>query len=173
MIGARESRALRKLQRGQSIAASTMSSPYVFVSERGSPLSIAGYQRMVARAGEAAGFGFLIHSHMCGIAAATSLPMMATTRGPSSISSAIAQSRARCATRRWRLTGSRGSGRTDARSLSAAERPRVRPPGICSQPRRKGRLQAGTIHRYIPHPESSKETPRGSKSVTHITQDWC
>ena len=64
MIGARESRALRKLQRGQSIAASTMSSPYVFVSERGSPLSIAGYQRMVARAGEAAGFGFLIHSHM-------------------------------------------------------------------------------------------------------------
>ena len=102
MIGARESRALRKLQRGQSIAASTMSSPYVFVSERGSPLSIAGYQRMVARAGEAAGFGFLIHSHMCGIAAATSLPMMATTRGPSSISSAIAQSRARCATRRWR-----------------------------------------------------------------------
>ena len=63
-IGARESRALRKLQRGQSIAASTMSSPYVFVSERGSPLSVAGYQRMVARAGEAARFGFLVHSHM-------------------------------------------------------------------------------------------------------------
>jgi type 1 fimbriae regulatory protein FimB/type 1 fimbriae regulatory protein FimE len=45
------------------IAADTSSS-YVFVSERGSPLSIAGYQRMVARAGEAARFGFLIHSHM-------------------------------------------------------------------------------------------------------------
>ena len=62
-IGARESRALRKLQR-DAIAASTMASPYVFVSERGSPLSVAGYQRMVARAGEAARFGFLVHSHM-------------------------------------------------------------------------------------------------------------
>jgi type 1 fimbriae regulatory protein FimB/type 1 fimbriae regulatory protein FimE len=62
-IGARESRALRKLQRDM-IAAGTMQSPNVFVSERGSPLSVAGYQRMVARAGEAARFAFLIHSHM-------------------------------------------------------------------------------------------------------------
>jgi site-specific recombinase XerD len=62
-IGARESRALRRLQRDM-IAVGTMSSPYVFVSERGSPLSVAGYQRMVARAGEAARFGFLVHSHM-------------------------------------------------------------------------------------------------------------
>jgi type 1 fimbriae regulatory protein FimB/type 1 fimbriae regulatory protein FimE len=62
-IGARESRALRKLQRDM-IAAGMMSSPYVFVSERGSPLSVAGYQRMVARAGESARFGFLVHSHM-------------------------------------------------------------------------------------------------------------
>jgi type 1 fimbriae regulatory protein FimB/type 1 fimbriae regulatory protein FimE len=62
-IGARESRALRKLQRDM-IAAGTMTSPYVFVSERGSPLSIAGYQRMVARVGEAARFSFLVHSHM-------------------------------------------------------------------------------------------------------------
>jgi type 1 fimbriae regulatory protein FimB/type 1 fimbriae regulatory protein FimE len=36
----------------------------VFVSERLAPLSIAGYQRMVARAGEAVGFPFLVHSHM-------------------------------------------------------------------------------------------------------------
>ena len=62
-IGARESRALRKLQRDM-IAAGTMASPYVSVSERGSPLSVAGYQRMVARAGEAARFSFLVHSHM-------------------------------------------------------------------------------------------------------------
>jgi type 1 fimbriae regulatory protein FimE len=34
------------------------------VSERLAPLSVAGYQRMVARAGEAAGFPFLVHSHM-------------------------------------------------------------------------------------------------------------
>jgi type 1 fimbriae regulatory protein FimB/type 1 fimbriae regulatory protein FimE len=45
------------------IAAGTLSSPYVFVSERGS-LTVAGYQRMVARAGEAARFGFLVHSRM-------------------------------------------------------------------------------------------------------------
>jgi site-specific recombinase XerD len=34
---------------------------YIFVSERLAPLSVAGYQRMVARAGEAAGFPFLVH----------------------------------------------------------------------------------------------------------------
>jgi type 1 fimbriae regulatory protein FimB/type 1 fimbriae regulatory protein FimE len=34
------------------------------MSERGAPLSVAGYQRMVARAGVAAKFTFLIHSHM-------------------------------------------------------------------------------------------------------------
>jgi integrase len=58
-IGAKESRALRRLQRETQTP-----SPYVFVSERGAPLSVAGYQRMVARAGEAAGFSFLTHSHM-------------------------------------------------------------------------------------------------------------
>jgi integrase len=58
-IGGKEIRALRRLQRESDVA-----SPYVFVSERGAPLSVAGYQRMVSRAGEAAGFRFLIHSHM-------------------------------------------------------------------------------------------------------------
>jgi site-specific recombinase XerD len=58
-IGGREMRALRRLQRESALA-----SPYVFVSERGVPLSVAGYQRMVARAGEAAGFTFLVHGHM-------------------------------------------------------------------------------------------------------------
>src|SRR5262245_56083854 len=58
-IGAKESRALRRLQRE-----ATVTSPCIFASERGAPLSVAGYQRMVARAGEAAGFGFLVHSHI-------------------------------------------------------------------------------------------------------------
>jgi hypothetical protein len=44
-ISARESRALRKLLR------EAPKSPYVFISERRAPLSAAGYQRMVARAG--------------------------------------------------------------------------------------------------------------------------
>jgi integrase len=60
-IGARELRALRRLQRETPEGVRT---PYVFVSERLAPLSTAGYQRMVARAGEAADFPFLIHSHM-------------------------------------------------------------------------------------------------------------
>jgi integrase len=48
-IGGRELRALRKLKR------ETPASTYVFVSERLAPLSVAGYQRMVARTGEAGG----------------------------------------------------------------------------------------------------------------------
>jgi type 1 fimbriae regulatory protein FimB/type 1 fimbriae regulatory protein FimE len=52
-------RALRRLQRE-----ATTPSAYVFISERGAPLSVGGYQRMIARAGESADFSFLIHSHM-------------------------------------------------------------------------------------------------------------
>src|SRR4029434_11142097 len=57
-IGGRELRALLRLKR------EAPASIYTFVSERLAPLSVAGYQRMVARAGEAAGFPFLVHSHM-------------------------------------------------------------------------------------------------------------
>jgi len=46
-LAARELRALRRLQREAS-------GVHIFVSERDAPLSVAGYQRMVARAGEAA-----------------------------------------------------------------------------------------------------------------------
>jgi type 1 fimbriae regulatory protein FimB/type 1 fimbriae regulatory protein FimE len=60
-LGGKELRALRRLQRETMDGRQTV---YVFVSERLAPLSVAGYQRMVARAGEAAGFPFLIHSHM-------------------------------------------------------------------------------------------------------------
>ena len=94
-IGAKESRALRRLQRETKTA-----SRYVFVSERGAPLSVAGYQRMVARAGEAAGFGFLIHATCCVIAAATSWPTTARTRGLSSTTLATAALPRRCATPR-------------------------------------------------------------------------
>jgi integrase len=58
-IGGKEIRALRRLQR-EAMAKSV----YLFISERGAPLSVAAYQRMVARAGVAARFPFLIHSHM-------------------------------------------------------------------------------------------------------------
>ena len=57
-ISGKEMRALRRLQRESE------PSTHIFVSERGAPLSVAGYQRMIARAGAAARFPFLIHSHM-------------------------------------------------------------------------------------------------------------
>jgi len=60
-LGGKELRALRRLQREMPDGQHTVQ---VFVSERLAPLSVAGYQRMVARAGKAAGFPFLVHSHM-------------------------------------------------------------------------------------------------------------
>jgi type 1 fimbriae regulatory protein FimE len=56
-LGGKELRALRRLQR------ETPDGIYIFMSERSAPLSVTGYQRMVARAGKAAGFPFLVHSH--------------------------------------------------------------------------------------------------------------
>ena len=64
-----ELRALRKLQREQE-----PKSAFVFVSERGSPFTTAGFARLVERAGQAAGLGLKAHPHMlrhaCGFALA-------------------------------------------------------------------------------------------------------
>ena len=54
----REMRALRKHQRGSE------HSPFVFVSERGAPLTAPGFSRMVERAAVAAEFGVKAHAHM-------------------------------------------------------------------------------------------------------------
>ena len=54
-----ELRALRKLQRDQETK-----SPFVFISERGTPFSKRGFQAMVDRAARAAGFDMKIHPHM-------------------------------------------------------------------------------------------------------------
>ena len=53
-----ELRALRWLKR------ESIESPFVFVSERGSPFTTAGYRKMIARLGEAARFSFPVHPHM-------------------------------------------------------------------------------------------------------------
>jgi integrase len=64
----REMRALRKHQRESGPSA------FVFVSERGAPLSAPGFSRMVERAGRAAKLGIKVHAHMlrhaCGYALA-------------------------------------------------------------------------------------------------------
>jgi integrase len=64
-----ELRALRRLQREQQPA-----SPFVFTSERGAPFTVAGFARMIERAGRGAGLAFKAHPHMlrhaCGYALA-------------------------------------------------------------------------------------------------------
>ena len=64
-----ELRKLRRLQREQE-----PKSPFVFTSERGSPITTAGFARMIERAGEEARLGFKAHPHMlrhaCGFALA-------------------------------------------------------------------------------------------------------
>jgi integrase len=66
----RELRALRRHQRDQPARA------FVFVSERGAPLSAPGFSRMVERAGREAKLGIKVHAHMlrhaCGYALANS-----------------------------------------------------------------------------------------------------
>jgi type 1 fimbriae regulatory protein FimB/type 1 fimbriae regulatory protein FimE len=52
-----EMRALRELKRSAD-------SPFVFVSERGAPFTRAGFAKMIARAGQEAGFKFGVHPHM-------------------------------------------------------------------------------------------------------------
>jgi hypothetical protein len=93
-ISARESRALRKLLR------EAPTSPYVFISERRAPLSAAGYQRMVARAGVAAKFTFLIHSHMLRHACGFKLANDGHTLAPSRPISVTARSCRQSVTRR-------------------------------------------------------------------------
>jgi integrase len=53
-----ELRALRRLKRDQDPASS-----FVFTSERGAPFTTAGFRKMVARLGKAAGFDFPVHPH--------------------------------------------------------------------------------------------------------------
>lgn len=53
-----ELRALRRLRKQYPAG------PYVFVSERGGPMTDSNVRKMIKRAGERAGFGFLVHPHM-------------------------------------------------------------------------------------------------------------
>jgi site-specific recombinase XerD len=54
-----ELRALRQLHRQRQ------ESPYVFNSERGGPMTVNNAQKMIQKAGQAAGFAFPVHWHMC------------------------------------------------------------------------------------------------------------
>ena len=60
-LSGRELRALRRLRREQEPV-----SPFIFTSERSAPFTAAGFRKLIARLGVAAGFGFPVHPHMCG-----------------------------------------------------------------------------------------------------------
>src|ERR1700722_19163817 len=57
-LSGREMRELRRHQRESA------QSPFVFVSERGAPLSAPGFSRMIERAAKAADLGIKAHAHM-------------------------------------------------------------------------------------------------------------
>jgi integrase len=78
-LGGKELRALRKLQRETPEGARTV---HVFVSERLAPLSVAGYQRMVARAGEAAGLAQRLAGRVKADLCRVEGPLCGAARGP-------------------------------------------------------------------------------------------
>ncbi len=59
LIRGDEIRALRRVQREQIVG-----SPYVFVSKRKGPLTVAAFQKLVSRIGQASDLPFPIHPHM-------------------------------------------------------------------------------------------------------------
>jgi integrase len=103
-----ELRALRRLQR------ESPASPFVFVSERGSPFTTAGFARMIERAAAAAGLELKAHPHMLRHACGKGHDTRAIQGG-----SATGRSPAPPSTRRWRRTGSRTSGGTELRNGEA------------------------------------------------------
>src|SRR6476620_9321281 len=103
----RELRALRRLQREAG------GSPFVFVSERGTPFATRGFQAMVERAGKAAGFDMKIHPHMlrhaCGYKLANEGVDTRTIQGYLGHKSI----QHTCATQSWRPLGLRDFGGTN------------------------------------------------------------
>jgi integrase len=104
-----ELRALRRLQR------ESPTSPFVFISERGSPFTTAGFARMIERAAAAAGLELKAHPHMLRHASGYALANRGTTPGLFRAGSAIGRSPAPRSTRHWRRTGSRTFGGSERR----------------------------------------------------------
>jgi type 1 fimbriae regulatory protein FimB/type 1 fimbriae regulatory protein FimE len=105
-----EMRALRELKRSAD-------SPFVFVSERGTPFTKAGFAKMMARLGVEAGFKFGVHPHMlrhaCGYRLQTGVMIPGRCR-PTSATKIFST---RCDIRNCRRRGSKtfGGSRTNVR----------------------------------------------------------
>jgi integrase len=101
-----ELRALRRLQREESEP-----SPFVFVSERGTPLTTAGFARMIERvARRGLGLELKAHPHMLRHACGYALATRGMIPGQSRDGSGTGRSRRRRSIRPWRRTGSRTFG---------------------------------------------------------------
>jgi hypothetical protein len=105
-LSGREIRALRQLRR------ENMESRYVFVTERGGPATTAGFLKMISRTGEAAKLQFPVHPHMLRHATGYARANNGVDTRASSTSWVTVISSTRFDTPKWRLIGSRISGRT-------------------------------------------------------------
>jgi integrase len=105
-----ELRALRRLQREQTPGR------YVFMSERGAPMSAVGFRRMVTRLGKAAKSHLACTRTCFDTPAGSNLPTMATTRARSSTTSGIRTSNTPFATPSCPPTGFGTFGRIDFRT---------------------------------------------------------
>ena len=98
-----ELRALRALKREAK-------SPFIFVSERGAPFSVAGLAKLIERAGVEAKLPFPVHAHCCAMPAVMRWQTRASIPGRCRPISGIAQFRAPFATPSWHRGGSRTCG---------------------------------------------------------------
>jgi integrase len=103
----RELRALRHHQRESA------KSPFVFVSERGAPLSAPGFSRMVERTAVSAKLGIRLTPTWFATPVATRSQMTGRIRAPSRPISGTGTFRTRSGTLHSHLIGSRGFGRTE------------------------------------------------------------
>jgi site-specific recombinase XerD len=104
----KELRVLRRLQREQNTQ-----SPFVFTSERGTPFTKRGFQAMVERAGEAAGFDMKIHPHMLRHACGFKLANDGVDTRTIQAYLGHKQSSIQCATPNWHRLGSKAYSGTD------------------------------------------------------------
>jgi Phage integrase family len=117
-LSGKEIRALRQLRR------ENMETRYVFITERGGPATTAGFLKMIARTGEAAKLPFPVHPHMLRHSTGYKLANDGHDTRALQHYMGIKISCTRFATPKWRLIGSRISGRTEARTVRTHRAPR-------------------------------------------------
>jgi integrase len=102
-----ELRALRRLQREQEPGR------YVFMSERGAPMSAVGFRRMITRLGKAAKMPFGVHPHMLRHACGYKLANQGVILAACNTTSATRTSSTRCDIPSYRPSGFAIFGRTE------------------------------------------------------------